>query len=239
MRVLVTRPEPDASKTAERLRALGHEAVVAPLMAIVEDRTVPIDPSGLASIAVTSANAVAALAARADFAVLRSIPLFAVGDVTAEAARAAGFASVRSAAGAADDLARLILAESRRADGPRHGRILYAAGRDRTGDLDGTLRRAGLAVDILEVYRAEPAPLGPDTVAMLEAGGIDATLVYSRRSADLLLGVLPKPLLDRLAETLAVHVISEAAAAPLRAAGFRRIVVAERPNADGLLATLG
>ncbi|WP_415491802.1 uroporphyrinogen-III synthase, partial [Brevundimonas diminuta] len=42
----------------------------------------------------------------------RRHPVFAVGDATAEAARAAGFADVRSAAGDIHALARLIAAEA-------------------------------------------------------------------------------------------------------------------------------
>ena len=33
MRLLVTRPEPDATRTAETLRARGHDVLVAPLLA--------------------------------------------------------------------------------------------------------------------------------------------------------------------------------------------------------------
>ncbi|MCG8401015.1 MAG: uroporphyrinogen-III synthase, partial [Firmicutes bacterium] len=35
MRLLVTRPEPDAEALAERLRALGHEVLVAPMLPVV------------------------------------------------------------------------------------------------------------------------------------------------------------------------------------------------------------
>ena len=38
MRLLVTRPEPDATRTAETLRARGHDVLVAPLLATLDDR---------------------------------------------------------------------------------------------------------------------------------------------------------------------------------------------------------
>ena len=38
MRLLVTRPEPDNERTAAALRALGHEVMLAPLLAIEADR---------------------------------------------------------------------------------------------------------------------------------------------------------------------------------------------------------
>jgi len=61
--------------------------------------------TGIAALAFTSRNGVAAFAALSDD---RSLPVFTVGDATAEAARTAGFAAVRSAAGALEDLARLL-----------------------------------------------------------------------------------------------------------------------------------
>ena len=63
-RMLVTRPEPDASETAARLRALAIEAVTLPLLT-----RAPLSPSlpdakGFAGMALTSANALHALAER-------------------------------------------------------------------------------------------------------------------------------------------------------------------------------
>ena len=59
MRVLVTRPEPGASRTAVKLRAMGFEPVLLPLsetkpLAIPRD---PIPESAVA-VAITSANAI-------------------------------------------------------------------------------------------------------------------------------------------------------------------------------------
>ena len=56
VRLLVTRPEPDASETAARLRALDIEAVVMPLLfAETLATTLPPTP-GFAALAITSAN---------------------------------------------------------------------------------------------------------------------------------------------------------------------------------------
>ena len=46
MRLLVTRPEPDASREAETLTARGHEPVLAPLLAIEFDRGVAFGLAG-------------------------------------------------------------------------------------------------------------------------------------------------------------------------------------------------
>ncbi|KPL53666.1 hypothetical protein ABB55_16795 [Prosthecomicrobium hirschii] len=235
MRVLVVRPEPEAQKTAAALLRRGHEAIVAPLLAIVLAPNAAIRPDGLAALAVTSARALEALAARPDWPMLAGRPIFCVGDATATAAARLGGTDVRSAAGNAADLAALIAASLN----PEAGAILYAAGRDRSGDLDGWLRAAGFAVDLVEVYRAEAAARLPEAAAAeLCAGRIDAVLIHSRRTAEILVSCLTelRPIPDL--GHVVVHAISAAAAEPLEGLGFRRIEIAPRPTAEAILETL-
>ncbi|WP_204351469.1 hypothetical protein, partial [Providencia stuartii] len=57
MRVLVTRPEPEASRTAEELAWRGHDPVVAPLLLVeplVEPASAAIAAGGIVALAVTS-----------------------------------------------------------------------------------------------------------------------------------------------------------------------------------------
>ena len=148
MRLLVTRPEADAERTATALRARGHTVVVAPLLRIepVEDAEIGAGP--YAAILVTSANA-AAIAKHRRFADLRSLPVFAVGGRSAEAMRAVGFADVTSADGDVRDLARLV--GERVKSGTA---FLYLAGADRAGDLAGRLSGRGFNVRTAVIYRA-------------------------------------------------------------------------------------
>src|SRR5688572_6637398 len=99
VRLLVTRPEPDASETAARLNALNIETLVVPLL-IAETMTTTLPPAdGFAALAVTSGNALRALHDRGDLPRLLKLPLFAVGDKTAAVARDFGFPEVTSAGG--------------------------------------------------------------------------------------------------------------------------------------------
>ena len=69
MRLLVTRPEPDATRQAERLAARGHEPVLAPLLAHrAGNRNVPLELDGAQALIVTSRNALRALASHRDLA---------------------------------------------------------------------------------------------------------------------------------------------------------------------------
>ena len=61
MRLLVTRPEPDAAQFKERLAALGHAGLVAPLISI-EFAKGQIPLNGVQALVATSRNALRALA---------------------------------------------------------------------------------------------------------------------------------------------------------------------------------
>ena len=75
--------KPIAERTAAALEALGHEVLVAPLMRI---EPVAADLAGTwSAIVITSANALQAVPATADG--VKPLPVFAVGDRSAEAAR--------------------------------------------------------------------------------------------------------------------------------------------------------
>src|SRR5262249_41652863 len=88
------RPPRTPPVPAERVRALGHEAVAAPLLAVMSIEGVRVDLAGVAALAFTSANGVRAFS---DATGERGLKVFAVGAATAQAARAAGFKTVLSA----------------------------------------------------------------------------------------------------------------------------------------------
>jgi uroporphyrinogen-III synthase len=222
MRIWITRAEPGASRTAEKLRALGHEPVVAPLLQV---QVLPgaIDLDGVGALAFTSGNGLRAFAERSadpDFG--RALPVFAVGDATAAAARKAGFADVASAAGDLDALARLIVAQA----GRLHGTVLAPGPREPAGDLPGALAAHGVAARPLALY--ETLPLAPPT----DMGLVDAALIHSPKAAERLAAVMagaPGP---------AAYCISPAAAAPLAGRPFARVEWAALPDEDSLLALL-
>ncbi|MCE1235379.1 MAG: uroporphyrinogen-III synthase [Hyphomicrobiales bacterium] len=234
MRVLVTRAEDQGRATEARLAAAGLDGIVAPLVRIVLDGDVALPLDGVQALVVTSINGVAALALCDDVARLTALPLFAVGDKTAEAARARGFVDVHSAAGDRRALAELL---KTRLD-PARGALLWAAGADRAADFAADLEAAGFEVRIAEVYRSEAVADLPDAVATDLAGGrIDAIAVYSPRSAEILVDALAARGFSPSSSRFRIHAISDAAAEPLRRAGYDRIVVAERPDESGLIVT--
>lgn len=228
LRLWVTRARPGAEATAERLTALGHHPLVSPLLAV--RRLKPrIDLTGAGAIAFTSRNGVSAFAAlRAE----RDLPVFTVGDATAEAAREAGFRHVRSASGDVTALADLIVAEH----DARVGAVLIAGAREPAGDLPGALKAAGVQTRPAVLYAAVAAP-GGRGLAALKTGKLDGVLIHSpraaRRLADLTEGLIPA------AGAVPVFCISPAAAAPLSGAPAFAPVAAEHPDEAALLSLLG
>jgi uroporphyrinogen-III synthase len=225
--MLVTRPEPDASETAARLGALDIEAVIEPLL-IAETLPTSLPPSdGFAALAVTSANALRALDHRDQVAGYVRLPLYAVGDRTAALARDLGFADVTSAEGNLNDLVALL------ARAGVHGPVLHPAARQQSGDLAKALAPHGVMVITTPVYAMHPAPaLSAATRQDLETGAIAAALFYSRRTAETF-AMLAQSLRGKA--RLGVLCLSEAVAAPLIAAHFVRVSLADHASEEAML----
>lgn len=234
LRLLMTRPEPDAQRSAELLRERGHVVLVAPLLHFAMIAPPPIPLEGRSGAIVTSANALRAAAIHPEFAALRLLPVFAVGTRTAALARELGFAAVADAQGSADDLLQFMRSRVGRGE-----RFLYLTGEDRARDIAGALAAQGVLVDTVPLYRMVPSTVLPDeTVRALKAGEVDAVLHYSRRTAEAYLACAKAG--GFLAEALAPEhlCLSAQVAAPIREAGARQVGIAARPNEPALLALL-
>lgn len=218
MRVWITRSQPGADRTAEKLRVLGHEPIVGPLL---EARPIPgaLDLSQAGALAFTSGNGVRAFATLSRD---RGLPVFTVGAATAAAARQAGFSHVMSADGDVAALARLIYVSRDRFA----GEVLIATAKAPAGDLARDLIALGVRARAQPVYETVPTEPLPVTT------GAEAVLIHSPRAARRLVEA-------RLASSrLAAYCISANAAAPLDGAGFWKIVTAPHPDEDSLLALL-
>lgn len=184
-RVLVTRPQPGASRTAARLAALGHRPILLPLTEIVglvlrDD----FDGRPFAAVAVTSANAVRR-APRHVIDALATLPCFAVGEESADAAARAGFVAVSRGGGDGARLAASMAASMAASIAPRP-LIAYLCGRRRNDAFERSLRRDGFRIDAIETYDAPAIPYdGAALDRILGAEPIDAVMLYSARAARL------------------------------------------------------
>ena len=228
--ILVTRPEPGASDTATRIRALGFSAIVAPLLDVHPLESVLPPPSQVQAILATSANAIAPIAPG-----YHHLPLFAVGRATAARARAAGFLHVVSADGDASALADLV---GGRCD--RTGQaLLLAAGKGQAMPLAAALRSSGFRLFRRAVYATVAVrPLPEPARAALTAGCLGSALFFSAETARHGVHLLVAARLHEAVRTVDAVAIGQSAAVALEALPWRRIRVAPWPNQEAMLALL-
>lgn len=233
MRLLITRPRPDALKLQDELIELGHEVVVEPLLGFVFDRLTDTDFDDLQALIVTSRNALRALAAQSLLAEVRSRPLFAVGPGTAGLARDMGFETVLESDGNASRLVRFIAANAR----PAGGTLLYLAGDRADPEFKSKLERLGFHVRVEIVYRTVDAEqLSDATVRRIRDGDLDGVIFMSPRTATVYSALIEQHGLDATSSMLEHFCLSEAVATGLGATRPPHVSVAKRPNNRELLA---
>ena len=206
-RLIVLRPEPGASETVRRARERGLDATSVPLF---EMEPVPWDApeaSAFDALLLTSANAVRFGGER--LIEYRGLSVHAVGEATAQAARAAGFDIASSGDSGVERLLGSIDAELR---------LLHLSG-ENVKEPDQIRQQ----IDRVVVYRSKPVE-DPDISAF--AGAV--ILVHSSRAATRLAELVK----DR--QSIALVAIS-AAAAEVAGEGWSRVEVAAEPRDDALL----
>jgi uroporphyrinogen-III synthase len=232
MRILVTRPEPDATLEAEKLAKLGHQPVLAPLLGIDFMAGVPLDFDGVDALIATSRNALRALALHPQRGEAVRLPLFAVGEATAKEAAELGFTDITTGPGTGKGLARLILERT------KGGTLLHLSGETVAFDLKAALEEQGFSVGQPILYRSVPATeLPPDVVAMIEAGDIDGVILMSPFTGSTLVRLVRQHGLEKAASRLVCYCLSGAVAQAVEPLGLR-LLVAARPSEEDVLALI-
>ena len=232
MRVLITRPEREATTLATALSQRGHVPVIAPLFRL-EILHPPADfAASLAAcqaVLLSSANGARALAEASE---QRGRPILAVGDTTATTAEGLGFTAVTSAAG---DGAALVELARQRLD-PKAGPLVHVSGVDLALDLGEALGRDGFEVRRFALYDARAEGTLPDSArAALQARALDAATFFSPRAASQFAKLVGESgLADSLRSVTAIG-ISPTALAPLSKLPFKARVAAARPTRQAVL----
>jgi uroporphyrinogen-III synthase len=224
--IWVTRTLPDAGETGVRLRQLGYTPVVAPLLR-VEHLPTKINLAEVARLVFTSRNAVRLFKPSAQ---AKKLPVFAVGDRTAVAARAAGYRHVHSASGDVERLAELILSLPKK---ERQGNWLHLGALEPAGDLPGLLNSAGIAMQHVALYHTIPTPAEDIAHRVRSGPRLAGVLIHSPKAAH----VLGQSRLVLPANSCAVC-ISKTAADALAPAGLRSVLIAASPTEDAMFQTL-
>lgn len=205
-KLLLLRPEPGLSASAERARSMGLDVISCPLFRVESVEWSAPNPADYDVLLLTSANAVRHGGSGLEG--FKPLPVHAVGAATAAAAREAGFQVETVGSGNAAELLASL---------PATPRLLHLAGENRRQEANSRL-------DVRIVYRSVPveAPALPSLDDMVVA-------VHSPRA-----GARLAELADRRS-TSAIAAIS-AAAAEACGPSWERVEVAEQPNDPSLLA---
>jgi len=239
MAVLVTRPQPDDETTAASLRARGFEVLLAPMLRFEPVAFHDDEDARYGAVIVTSANALRGIAPHLKASRLLGLPLFTVGEHTAEAARRAGFSKVISADGDAGSLRDCVLAAVKTKELKKTDTLLYLAGADLARDLAGELGERGFIVVTQITYRMVPVPSLPrDACDAFAANRIEAVLHYSRRSARAFLEAARAGGVEISALAIPQCCISAAVASLVRDAGATQVMAAASPDENALFETL-
>ncbi len=233
MRVLVTRPQPAAAATAARLEALGHEAILLPLMQAIHHPNAALDALAQphTALAVTSAEAIRALGG-IDLASDFSTPICCVGAATADMARTSGFRSVITGAGTGASLADLIIRDGAKGT---EGGLLYLAGQPRSPHFEAALEQAGIPCRTVEIYRMQPIEYGLDDIRSRLALKPDAILFYSQETVRHFFRLATSAMLADVNIRLLCMSSQVADAVP---DGIGKIAVAATPSEESLFALL-
>ncbi|UVO50731.1 uroporphyrinogen-III synthase [Sphingomonas sp. SUN019] len=159
--VVVLRPEPGNAETAARLAAFGLEVVRLPLFAVAPVEWTPPASDTADAILITSANAIRH--GGVGLGELKHLPVVAVGEATAQAARAAGFAV--TLVGNRDAAAAAAVARAAGFD-----RLLHLSGRD----------RVAVGGEGVVVYASEEIAIPPEAIDALTGS---VALLHSARAA--------------------------------------------------------
>lgn len=231
MKVIITRPSPDAEAFAREIAAIGGEPVISPVLAI-RARQGAIDLGNAGALAFTSSNGVRAFAAGSTE---RSLQVFAVGASTAAAARAAGFTKVEAADGDVESLAALITQAK-----PARP-VIHFAGSERAGDLISALRAGGVAARLMVIYDAvEIENLNEaGREALTAKDEFPIVVFFSPRSARLFNRQAARAGLSGSLAGATALCLSDEIAAAASELSWREVAVAAERTADAMLQLVG
>ncbi|MCX8501646.1 MAG: uroporphyrinogen-III synthase [Alphaproteobacteria bacterium] len=243
-RVMITRPYQDGVAVASRLTELGMVPLVEPVVEILpgpdELSSELTETIGCQAIVFTSAHGADSLARHLanrrvqQVSALCSLPVFAVGEVTALAARAAGFTKVAVAAGDSRSLIALIASSLK----PEQGLLIHFSGSVVAGDIAGQLQRQGFTVNRISLYTATPvASLSHAGVTALRAGDCDAVLFYSPRTVRIFESLVAAAELLPNLRAVAAICLSQAVADACQAS-YKQVRVARTANESSMIESL-
>jgi uroporphyrinogen-III synthase len=162
-------------------------------------------------------------------------PCYCVGEATGEAAHRFGFTEIRNGDSDSAQLAKKIID-----DGATTKRLLHISGDIADNKAHDILAPKGVELIPWPVYHARAATdFSRETTNAFRAGEINAILLFSPRSAQILVSLLQKSGLVQSCFSIAAIALSQAVANMLKNIPWRELRVATAPTEEAVLTCLG
>lgn len=226
--VLVTRPLEQAKDFAEQIKSAGHRPLLCPLLEIEH---IPTSLSSLQKPDAVLLSSVQGLHSVSVPLEWLSIPVYCVGQRTAEVARGTGFMNVVAGVGDVHDILPRIQENT-----PQNGHVLYLRGEDVSTEIQGYLK--GLSITEEITYRAIPVTkIDPSIIGQFPH--LDVITVFSARTGKTLRKLMSEHGLDAYAKTINLLCLSQAVVesldGPQGALDWKSCIVSDTPNQNSLL----
>ena len=215
--LVIVRPEPGNEASTAAAHAAGLDARSWPLFEVVAKSWEAVPPEDYDALLIGSMQVF--LHGGRGLGALRGLPVYAVGEATAAAARSAGFDVAATGTGSLQALLGQV--------DPRHRRLLRLTGQERVA----LTVPAGVTVDERVVYISQPRPLPAELEALLRDPAI--VLLHSAEAAHHLTAECVRRAIRRAPIRLAALSSRIAAAA---GDGWGEVAAAALPEDKALLA---
>lgn len=228
MNVLITRPEPQATLTHDKLVLAGFTVISEPCQIVKPTETVL---QAADAYIITSQNGVDhGLKHIAD----KDAVIFAVGDKTAQAAEDLGFNIIFSADGDSQSLVEVVLSRWE----PDYGTLLHLSGAEISTDISALLSAIGYKAERQVVYEAvmleNPSKA---TITAINNKELDTVLFYSAQAVTIFNQWMEQAGLEGALETMQAIVMSDRIAEHL-GNQWKSIKIAKSKREDDLIKLL-
>jgi len=236
MTLLLTRPQLESEALACTLSGLGHETLIEPLLSIEPVENAKIGSDKFQAIIVTSVNGARALSTHTEADRFRQVPIYAVGQATAEAldrfnvvhAGTDGVAALR------DRISRDLAPD----DGP----LLYVRGVHVASNLAIDLAVSGYRVEQVIIYAAvEKKSFTPVLIEEIKNGRIEGVVLFSPRTATVFSNLVNKAGLTDKLGAMTFYCLSQKVSDSIgldQKKGNYQVIIAAAPSLQSLLSSI-
>lgn len=225
-RVLLIRPMDDALPLAKILKSKGIESLLYPLFTPRFLPFVPLkDPQ---AFIITSKNALRALEGHKN---LREVPLYVVGDQSAQLAKKMGFSNVVSALGTSQELIQLILNHARH----DAGILWHLSGERIKENIVQALQAKGFKAERKIVYCIEEIAVDPSLFEDLQNQKISHVMFFSPHTTQIFIHLLKKKSIEKVTSQMIALCLSQDIAEETMSLDWKKIWISPRPATQNMV----